>query len=117
MTQSSVSSDFWAFYRGAYQEDHKAWQNKALHIFGTLSGVALLIASLTVIPIYCALAFPVVHAVPGLIGHRFFDRNLELGDVRFIGGKYPNLWFMAANHLMTGETFLALLGIKFGTQK
>jgi hypothetical protein len=113
MAQSNTSTGFWAFYRGAYQDDHKAWQNKALHIFGTLSGLALLAASFTFIPIYWALAFPIVHAVPGLIGHRLFDRNLELGDVRFIGGHYPNLWFMAANHLMTGETLLALLGVKW----
>jgi hypothetical protein len=105
---------FWQFYRGAYQDDHKAWQNKALHIFGTLSGLALLVASVTIIPIYWALAFPVVHAVPGLIGHRLFDRNLELGDVRFIRGHYPNLWFMAANHLMTAEAILALIGRKSG---
>jgi hypothetical protein len=102
-------SPFWTFYRGAYQKDHKAWQNRALHVFGTLSGLAILGASLTFIPIYWALAFPFVHAVPGLIGHRFFDRNSEIGDVRFIGGKYPNLWFMAANHLMTGEVLWQLI--------
>jgi hypothetical protein len=40
------------------------------------------------------------------------DRLIGDGDVRFVGGKYPNLWFMAANHLMTGAAILALFGVK-----
>jgi hypothetical protein len=70
-----------------------------LHAVGSLGGIALLIASVTVWPLWWGLAFPFVHAVPGLIGHRLFERNLSLGDVRMFDGDYPGLWFMAANHL------------------
>jgi hypothetical protein len=101
-----TTSPFWTFYHGAYRDDHQTWQNKALHIFGTLSGLALLVASVTIIPIWWALAFPIVHAAPGLLGHRLFERNAELGDLRFVGGHYPNLWFMAANHVMAFEAVL-----------
>jgi hypothetical protein len=56
-----------------------------------------------------ALAFPVVHAVPGLIGHRLFERNAQLGDVRVFQGEYPGLWFMAANHMMMIEVLTGWL--------
>jgi hypothetical protein len=103
-------STFMDFYRGAYADDHATMPNRAFHLVGTFGGLALLIASVTIIPFWWALAFPIVHAVPGLIGHRLFERNLEVGDVRVFDGTYPGLWFMAANHLRAWESLLALLG-------
>ena len=84
------------FYHGAYADDHATWPNRALHLFGTFSGLALIIASITVIPVYCVLAFPIVHAVPGLIGHRLFERNAALGDVRVFSGTHPSAMAMSA---------------------
>lgn len=101
---------FWDFYCGPYHDDHRTWQNRALHLFGTLAGLALLVASVTLLPLWSALAFPVVHALPGLIGHRLFERNPVLGDVRFVRGHYPPLWFIAANHVMTWEVLARPFG-------
>ena len=92
---------FMQFYRGAYRDDHSTWGNRGFHISGTIAGLALLVASLTIIPIGWALAFPVVHALPGLVGHRLFERNADLGDARVFHGDYPGLWFIMANHMMT----------------
>jgi hypothetical protein len=107
--QSAERGSFIQFYRGAYRNDHSTWPNRALHIAGTIAGLMLLAASFTVIPMWWALAFPVVHAVPGLIGHRLFERNAQLGDVRVFQGEYPGLWFMAANHMMMIEVLTGWL--------
>jgi hypothetical protein len=104
---------FWEFYRGAYRDDHTTWPNKLLHVVGTISGLVLVVASLTTIPIWWALVFPVVHAAPGLLGHRLFERNPELGDVRFVGGDYPGLWFIAANHIMTAQVLWGIVSLKW----
>jgi hypothetical protein len=107
---TALRGTFWQFYRGAYADDHRTWPNRALHLLGTLSGITLLIAAATTaISPWWALAFPIVHAAPGLIGHRLFERNAALGDVRVIGGAYPGLWFMAANHLRLVEPAWNLL--------
>lgn len=105
----TMRSSFMDFYHGAYADDHATWPNRALHLFGTFSGLALIIASITVIPVYCVFAFPIVHAVPGLIGHRLFERNAALGDVRVFSGTHPSWWFMVANHLRGGEALLNLV--------
>jgi hypothetical protein len=94
---------FWSFYKGAYAYDHQTGPNRALHMLGTILALWLLVACFTTLPIWWALAFPLVHALPGLLGHRLFERNHEIGDFRFAAGKYPNLWFIAANHIMTFE--------------
>ena len=106
-------SSFMQFYRGAYRDDHITRGNRTLHIAGTIAGLALLVASVTIIPIWWALAFPVVHAVPGLIGHRLFERNAKLGDVRVFQGGYPGHWFMAANHMMTARVFCDLVTLRW----
>jgi hypothetical protein len=46
------------------------------------------------------LLYPVVHAAPGLIGHRLFERNAEVGDVRLDRTDHPLWWFIIGNHLM-----------------
>lgn len=93
---------FSEFYRGDYAADHRHPANLALHAAGTIAGVVLLVAAATgAISWWWALAFPIVHAAPGLLGHRLFDRNAELGDLRVLHGNYPGYWFIAANHIMT----------------
>lgn len=100
MTQTARTG-FAQFYRGEYREDHRHPANLALHMAGTLSGLALIGAGLTVLSPWWLLAFPLVHVVPGLVGHRLFDRNAERGDLRVLSGSTPSWWFMVANHLMT----------------
>jgi hypothetical protein len=45
----------------------------------------------------------VVHAVPGLLGHRLFERNAAVGDLRVTRQDHSPLWFIAANHRMSWE--------------
>jgi hypothetical protein len=94
---------FWDFYHGAYANDHSCWPNRALHHAGVVSGLALLVASVTIIPIWWALAFPLLHALPGLIGHWLFERNAQIGDLRVFDGTYPGIWFMTANHIALAQ--------------
>jgi hypothetical protein len=97
---------FMTFYREVFLEEHTRPANVLAHMFGTFLGLAWLAASLVVGPIYWAIAFPVVHALPGLIGHRVFERNAAVGDVRITRKDYPNAWFVLGNHLMTLEVLL-----------
>ncbi len=94
---------FREFYANHYLPDHQHPANVALHVAGTIGSAALAIAALASPMPWLGLLYPVVHAAPGLIGHRLFDRNPDIGDIRFIGGKFPNLWFIAANHVLTAS--------------
>jgi hypothetical protein len=94
------------FYAGPYRTDHRHPANLALHMAGTLAGLALLLAAIAqLISPWWALAFPIVHALPGLIGHRLFDRNEAVGDLRITRSDYPAFWFIRANHRMTWDVF------------
>jgi hypothetical protein len=99
---------FMAFYRGGYWDEHKVPINLAFHIFGTVAGVLLLIASFTILSPWWALTFPVVHVVPGLIGHRLFERARAVGDTRIFRTDVPVWWFVVANHMMTARMIWAL---------
>jgi hypothetical protein len=96
--QNQIS--FSVFCRDVFPDEHRHSVNVALHLFGVVAGIALIAASLTISPWWAALAFPVVHVGPGLIGHRFFERNEEVGDARITRTDYPLCWFLAANHIM-----------------
>lgn len=96
-------STFREFYTGHYLSDHKHPANVTLHVAGTLGSAIFFVAALSSPLPWLALLYPVAHATPGLIGHRLFDRNPEIGDIRFLGGKFPNLWFIAANHVLTAS--------------
>jgi hypothetical protein len=91
---------FTEFYEHHYPAEHKVPANIAFHMVGTVAGVVLLMVVLAkLITPWWALAFPVVHVVPGLIGHRLFERNEEVGDARLTRTDVPLYWFMIANHL------------------
>jgi hypothetical protein len=94
---------FSRFYTDVFLAEHRAKANIAMHVIGTFAGLALLIFAGTAGPIWWALAFPVIHALPGLVGHRLFERNDEVGDLRVTRTDYSPLWFIAANHRMTFE--------------
>jgi hypothetical protein len=72
----------------------------ALHVFGTVLGLALLPAVLFAGWPWLALLFPVVHAAPGLVGHRLFERDATVGDVRVLRKDHSPLWFIVGNHRM-----------------
>jgi hypothetical protein len=108
---AQTGGSFPHFYRETYWEEHNVPINLALHIFGTVAGLVLLIASVTLISPWWALAFPLVHVGPGLIGHLFFEREEDVGDARIFHTDVPAWWFMVANHMMTAQmiwTFVTL---------
>jgi hypothetical protein len=95
------ASDIGQFYVRVFRAEHRVPANIALHMAGVVAGIGLLVASATVIAGWWALLFPVVHAVPGLIGHRLFERDIATGDVRVTRTDFPLWWFIIANHRMT----------------
>ena len=97
---SNQASNFHAFYTQVFLPEHINPANVALHVLGTALGVGFVGAVLFLGPVWVLLAFPVVHAAPGLIGHRLFERNSVVGDIRVTRKDYSPLWFIAANHWM-----------------
>jgi hypothetical protein len=102
----SERTNFNQFYRDHFTPEHSHPANVALHVFGTLAGIALIIASTTIIPIWWMLLFPLVHVAPGLIGHRLFERNEAVGDARVLRTDFPPWWFLVANHRMAASLML-----------
>ncbi len=111
-SQSKIS--FWTFYDKVFLAEHTHPANVALHVVGTLAGLAYLIT----IPLFAATQkapwmlgllplFPIVHAVPGLIGHKLFEPNAAVGDVRVFRKDYPTYYFLFGNHVMTMNIFLS----------
>jgi hypothetical protein len=94
---------FRTFYQTVFLIEHQQPANIAMHMLGTAFGIALL-AYVTISGIYWyALLFPLLHAAPGLLGHRLFERNSEVGDVRITRTDYPMYWFILGNHVMTWQ--------------
>ena len=99
---------FATFYRQHFLPEHQQPANVALHVLGTLGGGAIAVAALFA-PApwpWLALAWPLLHAVPGLVGHRLFERNAAVGDVRITRSDFPPHWFIAANHWLTLDVLL-----------
>jgi hypothetical protein len=97
---------FSEFYRRHFLAEHQHTANVTLHVAGTIVGAVFLIAALLSHWPWAALLFPVVHAAPGLVGHRLFERNAAVGDVRVMRADFPPWWFIAANHRLTFDVLL-----------
>ncbi|MFM2409664.1 MAG: hypothetical protein RL481_492 [Pseudomonadota bacterium] len=94
-------ANFGDFYRDHFLAEHRSTANIALHMAGTVGGLALLLTAFTgLISPWWAFAFPIVHVAPGLIGHRLFERNEAVGDVRVLRTDFPGYWFIIANHVL-----------------
>ncbi len=104
-TVTSTGTSFRAFYEEIFLAEHRHAGNRALHVIGVAAGLAILACAFFSGPLWIALLFPVVHALPGLLGHRLFERQEEVGDLRVTRRDYPLWWFIVANHRMA----LALL--------
>jgi hypothetical protein len=100
---------FARFFHEVFLPEHQHPVNRALHIAGTCAGLAYAVAVLALASPWWLLLFPLVHAAPGLVGHRLFERNAAVGDVRVLRQDYPGFWFMAANHWMTALWLLGRL--------
>lgn len=99
---------FETFYRETFLQEHQHPINIALHLLGTIFGLAFVVWVLT-LPLawYPALLlFPLIHGAPGLLGHRLFERNAVVGDARWQRKDYSMSWFIAANHRMALERLL-----------
>ena len=70
---------FESFYRETFLPEHRHPANVAMHAIGVVGGLALVFWALISGPPWWALAWPVAHAAPGLIGHRLFDPLAQLG--------------------------------------
>jgi hypothetical protein len=96
-------TSFSEFYVQVFLPEHQRPANVALHTLGTILGLAYVASVLLWASPWFILAFPAVHAAPGLLGHRLFERNLAVGDVRITRKDYSPLWFILANHKMAFE--------------
>lgn len=108
MPASSASPDpsvgtFARFYAEVFLPEHRHPVNRALHVIGTLLGLLLIPLAVASGNPWALLLFPVVHAAPGLLGHRLFERNAEVGDLRFARRDHSPLWFIAANHRLAWD--------------
>lgn len=101
---------FWNFYKDHFQSEHTHPINRGLHVFGTMLGITFLPLALLSSKPWAIIFFPVVHALPGLVGHRLFERNAQVGDVRVLRKDFSPLWFIAGNHVLTYE--FVLIGLR-----
>lgn len=110
MPQSPATRpDFATFFATDYLAEHHHPANVALHVCGTLAGMALIALALTIWPWWTVLAWPLVIVLPGLAGHRLFERNAEVGDLRIARKDYPGYWFLIANHVLTARILTGTL--------
>jgi hypothetical protein len=111
MTTQEPQLRFADFYRDVFLPEHLQPLNRALHMVGTVAGLAyvLWVLSWPLSAAWFALAlFPAVHALPGLLGHRLVERNEALGDARWRRTDFPAWWFILGNHRMTLEGLRSL---------
>ena len=103
MTESPLA--FSTFYRDVYLPEHRQPLNVALHVFGTLAGLAWVAATLAAPGFWklSVLLFPVIHGAPGLIGHRLVERSEAVGDARWRRSDFPAWLFILANHRLAAE--------------
>jgi hypothetical protein len=102
---SSTRIHFETFYREVFLPEHRHPLNVAMHIGGTLAGLAWIPVALTAPGLWklSVLLFPVVHAAPGILGHRLLERSAEVGDARWRRTDYSPWLFIVANHRLTME--------------
>jgi hypothetical protein len=107
---SSTRIHFETFYREVFLPEHRHPLNVALHIGGTLAGLAWIPFALSAPGFWklAVLLFPVVHGAPGILGHRLLERSLEVGDARWRRKDYSPWLFIVANHRLTIERLFRL---------
>jgi hypothetical protein len=91
------------FYNEVFLPEHSQPMTVVTHVLGTALGLLWVIACLAFGHYFWLLLFPVVHAVPGLVGHRLAERNAAVGDLRVTRKDFPLWWFIRANHRLTWE--------------
>jgi hypothetical protein len=99
-------ASFQSFYLDTFLGEHRHPVNVGLHLGGVAAGLVLLVGAFTAGRPWLALGWPVVHTVPGLVGHRFFERHDGVGDVRVTRRDFPLWWFIVGNHRLFLEVLL-----------
>ncbi len=102
-SEREPDGSFAAFYRQTFLPEHTDARNVALHVLGVLGGLAFVPFVLMSRAPWLVLLYPVVHAAPGLLGHRLFERNAAVGDLRVTRTDHPTWCFLVANHRLTLE--------------
>lgn len=107
-----LNMNFNEFYHRVFLPEHQHPINVALHMLGTIAGLGYIVAVLTLPVLWwpALLLFPVVHVGPGLVGHRWLERNVAVGDARWRRTDFPGWWFILANHCMTADRLLRMGG-------
>lgn len=101
-TSPLISSKFNEFYTTVFVKEHQNSWNVGFHAAGTLASVYLVSGVLTgKYKFRHLLGFPVLLAVPGLIGHRLFEPSPQVGDLRVLRDDYPAYWFLFGNFVLT----------------
>jgi hypothetical protein len=100
MQAHDPSSSYQRFYAEVFLPEHRNLATIICHVVGAYLAIAIAAWAVVqglywAIPLYLP-----VHVVPGLIAHRLFERNLEVGDLRIDRKDYPRIWFLRANHQM-----------------
>jgi hypothetical protein len=93
-------SAFRRFYQQHFLPEHQHPANQALHVLAVFASAGLVGLSFVLRLPWLALAYPFVHAAPGLLGHRLFERSAAVGDLRLTRQDFPLWWFIVANHLL-----------------
>jgi hypothetical protein len=102
--KTDIRPTFAAFYHQHFRPEHAHPANVALHGLGVIAGLAVLgLSAAQAINPWWAVSFPLVHVAPGLIGHRLFERNAAVGDLRLSRVDFPLWWFIIANHRLAWD--------------
>jgi hypothetical protein len=94
-------SNFMKFYKNNYLKEHSHNGTICFHVFGTILGIAWIFFSMFYINLIWIILFPLIHALPGILGHKIFERNEDVGDIRITRKDFPLIWFIFANHILT----------------
>ncbi len=105
MTDLNFKIRFKNFYNDVFLPEHQNTFTVFFHVLGTLMGLLLFPVTIFLISPFWILSFPIVHGLPGILAHKFFERNEKVGDLRINRKDYPLLWFIFANHILTYQIF------------
>jgi hypothetical protein len=91
------------FYLHHFLAEHRHPANVALHVAGALASAVMVLWAIAAGQPAWIVAFPLVHVLPGLLGHRVFERSAAVGDLRVGRRDFPLWWFIAGNYRLCFE--------------
>ena len=96
---------FQDFYNTIFLPEHQHASNRLLHVLGIGASSLVVLAACywRGAWLLLLLLYPVFFALPGLLGHRLYERSASVGDVRVTRTDHPKRWFWWANYVMTWD--------------